>query len=85
MRQSYNTGPFLQCGSEAWTSAGSSAGLLFGYRMCDTEKCPLCAWNDYMVTAVSGSENEVYRVQQEVKCIIFLVQHSELGYVFNVI
>lgn len=38
-----------------------------------------------MVTAVSGSENEVYRVQQEVKCIIFLVQHSELGYVFNVI
>lgn len=54
----------------------------------DVEKYPLNAWSEYMMmAAVSSSENEVCRVQQEVK------QHQptsvdlgrELNYIYSAI
>ena len=50
----------------AWTSVCSIAGLLFEYMTYD--KYSLNAWSEFMMmAAVSSSENEVCRVQQEVK------------------
>lgn len=52
----------------AWTSVCSPAGLIFEYTTYEVEKYPLNVWSEYMMmAAVRSSENEVCRVQTEVK------------------